>query len=389
MRSYYNLQIYLAILRLVLGAIGEFLFHARKWEMPKFTYVHTTENASIHKALETHVGRYLPSLWAPGPCGQTLFGFLVRPGRKVPYTRREAVTLSDGVEVYLDWKERGDMPADTPIVAVCHGVSGNSDSSFPVNVTTAMLARGLRSVAVNRRGHHGAPIAGGKGYPVHADCEDMHEIAMHLRWRYPNASLILAGTSGGGNVIVRYLGQYAGKHPFSAAFVSSGAYDIERELHLYKRNWLASRLLTACMLDMLKEREKCMPKLLGDHGLESAVNVQDMYKHVNIWELEEQLVLPFYPEKYKSIDEYYRKSGCYEELHKVDIPMLLLNSRDDNLVPCELIDYATGAAQSNSKLISVVTEQGGHSAWLSGLKLDSWEIKLLLAYINQVIANTA
>lgn len=100
----------------------------------------THMNRAIKDAVDA-AGEFNPSIWEPGPYSQMLLSSLFR-GAKRPYTRTEQVALLDGVRVYLDWKEPAHMANDAPIVVICHGVSGDSGSSFPRRASDAMLSRG-------------------------------------------------------------------------------------------------------------------------------------------------------------------------------------------------------------------------------------------------------
>lgn len=67
------------------------------------------------------------------------------------------------------------------------------------------------------------------------------------------------------------------------------------------------------------------------------------------------------------VDEFYVTQHCADVLEAVDIPMLLLNARDDPVIDQSLAELGLAAARSNPNLISVVTKRGGHLGWVETL----------------------
>lgn len=380
---FYNWYITWRMLQLKCNVIGEILLYRSRAEKPQVSYIQSAQNVAIHKALRKNVEVFTPSMWAPGPYSQSFFGLISKRGC-VKYALREEVMMLDGVSIFLDWKEKSDLAKDAPILVICHGVAGDSSCSFPVKVSDAAYKQGWRAVVYNRRGHMKAPIAHGKGYPIHADSEDMHVVAMHVRHRYPDAPMILVGTSGGGNVVSKYIGDYAGTHPFKGAFASASAHNVEEFIRELRHNPIGNACLTMCLLDLFKDRRECMAQLIRDHKLGQVVDINSAYDHINVWELEEQIVLPFYPGKYKDVYDYYFQNSSHVSFENVDIPLLLLNAKDDILIDPKLVRYALDASRNNSNIISVVTEQGGHCGWLTGFTMDSWEVNLLMAFASHI-----
>lgn len=214
----------------------------------------------------------------------------------------------------------------------------------------------------------------------------MHDMAMHLRNRHPAVPLIVVGTSRGGNLLLKYIGEYAGRHPFAAAYASSSAYNLGALHHHYMRDRFASSMLTLCMLTMLEERAECTEKLVAARNLGDTLQLRRLFRHSNIWELDRELVMPFYPGRFKDVEDFYAQNSCHAELERLDVPTLLLNARDDVLVAPGLIDYAVSAAEEkNPHVVSVVTRQGSHCGWMTGAGLDSWEIKLMCNFIDAVL----
>lgn len=84
---------------------------------------------------------------------------------------------------------------------------------------------------------------------------------------------------------------------------------------------------------------------------------------------------------YSDTNEFYNKISINEgELERIDIPMLLMNSKDDpivkiNQVPLEEI-------LRNRNLSMLMTEKGAHVCWFSGMKPRRWYVDAIMEYLK-------
>lgn len=126
-----------------------------------------TELTTIRHFLETHVPSlyepYSPTWWLPGGHAQT--GYVVAADftkvDKVVY-ERTLLRLPDGGTIGLDatptTEEAPDLPSDTPIIVVQHGLTGGSYESYVRSILAATCLRkskgglGYRGVVINFRG---------------------------------------------------------------------------------------------------------------------------------------------------------------------------------------------------------------------------------------------
>ena len=85
---------------------------------------------------------------------------------------------------------------------------------------------------------------------------------------------------------------------------------------------------------------------------------------------------------FRSASEYYRKNACGYYLQDIKIPTLIVNSKNDIVVPSQVIqddDY-----DGNPNIAAVVTRYGSHGmSWLTGIfSLESWIAQLMIEYFN-------
>jgi predicted alpha/beta-fold hydrolase len=73
---------------------------------------------------------------------------------------------------------------------------------------------------------------------------------------------------------------------------------------------------------------------------------------------------------FDDVDSYYWAASAGRWLGKVRVPMLLLHSEDDPMVPIETVEpWLDGASRSVRARLS---RHGGHIGWLAGFDESSW-----------------
>ena len=115
-----------------------------------------------------------------------------------------------------------DLPDSTPIVVICHGLTGGSHESYVRNILSRIIkprhegGLGVRGVVVNFRGCAGVPVTSSQLYSA-GTTVDLSTALHYLRHTYPDAPLHGVGFSLGASVLARYMGESAGR-----CFLSSG-----------------------------------------------------------------------------------------------------------------------------------------------------------------------
>lgn len=67
---------------------------------------------------------------------------------------------------------------------------------------------------------------------------------------------------------------------------------------------------------------------------------------------------------FPTIDTYYRETSCYNVLHDIKVPTLLINAKDDPVVIEDVIPF--DEVQVYDNLILCTTKRGGHLSWFQG-----------------------
>lgn len=288
--------------------------------------------------------------WLRGGHAQTLWASMAR---KVPLdTRRERVELPDGDFIDLDWA--GDAG---PIVIVLPGLQGDLQSSHVRGLLSQCVRRGWRGVLLNYRGR-GEPNRLAHSYHC-GMTEDIDHLAELLNRREPDTPICVVGYSVGANICMKWLGQ-CGKDgrdlPVAGAVgVSLPFYlgDVARRIEkgfsrIYQRHLLAS--------------------LQGDLRLK--MEARDVGLDIELHELGDLNTFRKFDDRvsapmngFDGSEDYYTQTRSDAVLKYVSVPTLIINARNDPLVPVDLIPHPDDISEH---ITLEITDSGGHLGFVSG-----------------------
>jgi uncharacterized protein len=320
---------------------------------------------------------FRPARGLGNPHVQTLAGKVLRPALDIPL-RRERIELPDGDFVDLDFAgAAGGAPGGPggPLVVVLHGLEGTSRRRYMTSTYHALLEAGLRPVALNFRGCSGEPNRAARAYHS-GETEDLAHVLRLLRGRCA-APLGLVGYSLGGNVLLKFLGERgaeAGALVAAAAAVSvpfdltAGAARLERGLlGLVYSHYFLRKLRRK----VREKRELIRP----------ACDTDRVMRARTIREFDDAMTAPVHG--FRDAADYYARSSSARFIAGIRVPTLILHSRDDPFLPPEAIPVA--AMEANPAITPVLTERGGHVAFVGGtlLRPDFWGESVLAAFLAE------
>ena len=168
---------------------------------------------------------YRPAWWVPGGHAQTLWAKFFRRHRPL-HARRERWSTFDGdfLDVYRVDAERG-----APRLVLLHGLEGTVRSHYVAGFFREARRRRWGAELLIFRGCGDEPNTAPRFYHS-GETGDVAFVIRRIRDQYPEAPLVLAGVSLGGNVLLKYLGEVgegAGDYVAAAAAISV-PFDLER-----------------------------------------------------------------------------------------------------------------------------------------------------------------
>ena len=306
------------------------------------------------------VDGFRPAGWLPGRHLQTIWSRVLRRGPRVEM-RRETWKTLDGDELHLD---RVDGPAGAPLLLALHGLEGSSESLYMHGLLHLARGRGWRGLALNFRSC--APTAGDRrGYLMNrgarlyhmGETSDLEWVVETLASREPGLALVLTGVSMGGNVLLKWLGEWGDSVPtvVRGAATISAPYDLAAAAdHLetglgpyYVRYFLGS----------LKEKA-----LDFDARHPGVVDVEGVRKARGFRAYDDAAVAPIHG--FADAADYYAKSSSLAFLGRIRVPTLLISAADDPFLPERVLDEVRRAAPPGVRCL--FTEAGGHAGFVEG-----------------------
>ena len=275
---------------------------------------------------------YVAPCWVPGGNLQTIWPALY--SRRVfgphPQYRRERWTTPDDDFVDVDWLQDGAVAqpegvSARPLLVLFHGLEGTSRSHYSEAFADFARERGFAYAVPHFRGCSGELNRAPRAYHS-GDFEEVGWILQQFRAAH-TGPIIAVGISLGGNALLRWAevmeGQ-AGAIVDAVAAVSSpidlaaGGYAIGRGFNrlVYTRMFLSTMV------------PKALKKLEQHPGLfdrEAMLGARDLYEFDNIF------TAPLHG--FKSTEDYWGRASAKPHLHRISIPALVVNARNDPFVP--------------------------------------------------------
>ena len=301
---------------------------------------------------------YRAPWWLPGGNLQTIWAALY--ARRLPATQpairylRERWATPDGDFIDLDWLEGG-AGDDAPLLVLFHGLEGSSRSHYAEGFAGFAAANGLRYVVPHFRGCSGELNTAPRAYHS-GDHQEIGWVLQRLRERHDGA-LLAVGVSLGGNALLRWAGEVeeaAGTFADAVAAVCSPL-DLAAGGHAIGRGF--NRLVYTTMF-MRSMKPKALAKLAQHPGLfdrEAMLAARDLYQFDNIF------TAPLHG--FRSTEDYWERASAKPHLHRIRIPALALNARNDPFVPA---DSLPREGEVGPCVTLWQPQQGGHVGFPAG-----------------------
>ena len=294
---------------------------------------------------------FRPAWWLPGPHAQTLWPVLFhRPVR--PALAPETLELPDGDFVDLLWT----APGSGPVVAILHGLEGGIHSHYAPGMLAAIHAAGWQAVFMYFRGCSGRHNRLARSYHS-GDTGDIGFLLDTLRARFPGARLAAVGFSLGGNALLKYLGEGAGRTILSSAVAVSVPFLLAAGADRLNRGF--SRVYQRHLLRRL--RRKIRDKFGANRKADAPIALDLVPSLDSFWRFDDAVTAPLHG--FSGVDDYYRRSSCRPYLRGIEIPTLIIHALDDPFLSPEAVP---GPAELAKNVTLELSPRGGHVGFIAG-----------------------
>jgi predicted alpha/beta-fold hydrolase len=277
--------------------------------------------------------RYRAPLWLPGGHAQTIWPALYarRFHGAPPRFRRERWTTPDGDFVDVDHlqPEPGAAPLapQQPLLVLFHGLEGSSQSQYSQAFAAMARERGWAFAMPHFRGCSGELNLAPRAYHS-GDYEEIGWMLARLKAAH-RGPLIAAGVSLGGNALMRWAEEAGESAAATAAAVCSICSPLDLRAAGIAIGQGFNRLVYTRMF-LRSMVPKALAKLRQHPGLfdgERLARARDLYEFDNLF------TAPLHG--FRDTEDYWHRASAKPHLHRIRIPALALNARNDPFVPAE------------------------------------------------------
>ncbi len=249
-------------------------------------------------------------------------------------------------------------PPGAPRLLLLHGLEGTIRSHYVQGFFAEARARQWAANLLLFRGCGDEPNRARRFYHS-GETTDLAFVLERMIAESPEAPVVLAGVSLGGNVMLKFLGERGADLPpqLRAAAAVSVPFDLERGCRYISRG--VSRIYDRHFLRTL--RAKAMAKFARYPGLFDA---SALAAARTLFEFDDVVTAPVHG--FSSAHDYYSRSSAVSFISRIARPTLLLNAIDDPFLPPDVLDQVRTIARGNPHLEFEFPERGGHVGFVSG-----------------------
>lgn len=356
--------------------LGYLLF---KWKKDKKLNLHfkrTERNLKTITAIEDVLHSYSPTFWLPGALLKGAYiAYLGKIGSSDEFYRREKFELEDGEVIALDFhpKDYEILHPRTPTVVFIPGIMGDSLDKYSIEFCEQVSKiLNWRTCVVNRRGYGGMSYKGER-LSCFLSLKDLSMLRKKINENFPQSNVYLTGVSMGGFQTHKFLQSFEGKVEFKAACAIGSFWDSFISSRRVASSYIAERVLTEQFKRHVRSHQEdpYFDELLNKRGVGSGKNLINLLIIIVDEVLRFDSKIEFdkhYLAKDLGVDnelEYYYHMDLDFNTHKVEIPLLSINSADDMFCPKHSIPV--DEIRENPNFIQIITNGGGHIEFCSGI----------------------
>ncbi|GLD72354.1 monoacylglycerol lipase ABHD2-B-like protein [Lates japonicus] len=274
-------------------------------------------------------------------------------------------------------------------MVICPGIGNHSEKNYIRTFVDHSQRQGYRCAVLNHLGALPNMELTSPRMFTYGCTWEYAAMVGYIKWAFPQTLLVVVGFSLGGNIVCKFLGENRSNQDRVLCCVSvCQGYSALRAQETFLQWDQCRRLYNFVLADNMK-------KLILSHrssllGMSSS-NIGDadlsrLYAATSLMQIDDSIMRKFHG--YSSLKEYYEKESCVHYIHKVTVPLLLVNSSDDPLVHQSLLAIPRTLSEKMPNVIFVLTQHGGHLGFFEGAVLFpqplTWMDKVIVEYTDAI-----
>ncbi|XP_044213089.1 monoacylglycerol lipase ABHD2-like [Thunnus albacares] len=360
---------------------------------PEISYQDTPLSRYLLKACPMLSKEYIPPLlWGKSGHLQTaLYGKMGRVNTPTPCGVRKFLPMQDGATASFDLFEAlGEhSTGDDITMVICPGIGNHSEKNYIRTFVDHSQRQGYRCAVLNHLGALPDMELTSPRMFTYGCTWEFSAMVSYIKRAFPDTMLVVVGFSLGGNIVCKFLGENRSNQDRVLCCVSvCQGYSALRAQETFLQWDQCRRLYNFVLADNMK-------KLIVSHrssllSLNSS-NIGDadfskLYAATSLMQIDDSIMRKFHG--YGSLKEYYEKESCVHHIHKVAVPLLLVNSADDPLIHHSLLSIPRTLSEKMPNVIFALTQHGGHLGFFEGDVLFpqplTWMDKFIVQYTDAI-----
>jgi len=257
-------------------------------------------------------------------------------------------------------------------IVMVHGLEGSSNSGYKLSMAQRALEAGFVVHRFNMRSCGGSESLAISNYHA-GQTSDLRGVLEQLR---PDGPIILVGFSLGGNVSLKLAGELGETSLITAVCAVSTPIDLAacvRNLG-HRANFLYSWRFLGRLRQRIRLRAKQAPDRYSEVNLSRVRTVYD-FDHL--------YTAQFFG--FGSADNYYGTQAARNFLSGIKVPTLLIQAKDDPLIPFAVYDHPAFATNPNLRLLAV--DHGGHLGFIAKGPERFWLDRVVIEWAGERVTS--
>jgi predicted alpha/beta-fold hydrolase len=259
-------------------------------------------------------------------------------------------------------------------VILIHGLEGSSASGYARSMAYEALERGYTVHRFNMRGCGGSEHLALTSY--HAGQTSDVLAVIRERKRLSDAPLFLVGFSLGGNVALKLAGELGAEAGALLAGVCAASTPIDLAAGAaaieLPQNFMYQRRFLSRLKQRIRRRHLQAPHIY---------TLEHLRKIRTIIDFDDHYTAPLFG--FGTAANYFRTQSCNQFLEDIETPSLVVQAKDDPLIPFRIYDHPAFARNPNLRLIAV--DHGGHLGFVARRRPRFWLDGLVMDWVEEIV----
>lgn len=264
-----------------------------------------------------------------------------------------------------------------PIILIVPGLTGSSEAGYVRRSAHQLHANhGFRVACLNPRGRGGnkigTPFLYSAGYT-----QDLRRVVDYIKSQFPAAPLSAVGYSLGSNYLAKFVGEQGEDCKLCAAVCLACPVDCMSISNSLGSTFVGKYIMDPILVGSVQNVRQEIEEVLREHP---EIDLVQVAKATTMHEFDDAAIAPMF--SFACASDYYRESSAGLHLSSIRRPVLFIHANNDPIIPGYMIKMDN--FRSSPFLISLMTEEGGHSMDWPTADLSSWSAKVIGTFLHDI-----